>query len=100
MPHAARWVPPAYGGRMVAGVVRAAGAGRWGGPVGEGDGGLYGAGRGAAMGSRLRPVALCGAVLAAAGGAAVAAWAWAYVRGRARRPPPAPAEQVRGGRPR
>lgn len=52
------------------------------------------------MGSRLRPAALCGAVLAAAGGAAVAAWVWAYVRGRARRSPPAAAEQVRGGRPR
>ncbi|XP_065592792.1 ADP-ribosylation factor-like protein 9 isoform X1 [Cyrtonyx montezumae] len=48
------------------------------------------------MGSRVRPAALCGAVLAAAGGAAVAAWAWSYVRGRARRPPPAAGEQVKG----
>lgn len=60
MPHAARWVPPAYGGRMVAGVVRAAGAGRWGGPVGEGDGGLYGAGRGA-EGAAERPRSAFGA---------------------------------------
>ncbi|XP_072191610.1 ADP-ribosylation factor-like protein 9 isoform X1 [Excalfactoria chinensis] len=50
------------------------------------------------MGSRLRPAVLCGAVVAAAGGAAVAAWAWAYVRGRVRRSPPAAAaaEQVKG----
>ncbi|KAI6069962.1 ADP-ribosylation factor-like protein 9 [Aix galericulata] len=48
------------------------------------------------MGSRLRPAALCGAALAMAGGAALAAWAWARLRGRGA--PPAAQQGPGAGR--